>query len=120
MKPEKQSASILVIRTIQLVNEKDWDYLTLNLGIGEKDCLIENTCYVSQTNWLAKNIIFPCKVSAQIRYNSPVVDAEIFQEENQISVQFSKPQRAITPGQSIVFYEDDIVLGGGIIEKNIE
>ena len=90
------------------------------ITIGKKDSLIETTCYVSQTNWLAKNIIFPCTVSAQIRYNSPVVKAEIFQKHDQISVQFSKPQTAITPGQSIVFYENDIVLGGGIIEKNIE
>ena len=95
------------------------DPVSNQLIVGKKDSLSKNTCYVSQTNWLVKNIIFPCKVSAQIRYNSPVVDAEIFQEETQISVQFSKPQTAVTPGQSIVFYEDDIVLGGGIIEKNI-
>ena len=96
------------------------DPISNQLIVGKKDSLSKNTCYVSQTNWLAKNIFFPCKVNAQIRYNSPVVEAEIFQEETQISVQFSKPQTAVTPGQSIVFYEDDIVLGGGIIEKSIE
>ena len=88
--------------------------------VGKKDSLSENACRVSQLNWLAKNISFPCNVSAQIRYNSPVVEAIIDETDSQILVQFSKPQTAVTPGQSIVFYEDDIVLGGGIIEKNIE
>ena len=96
------------------------DPVSNQLVVGKKDSLSKNTCRVSQTNWLAKNIFFPCNVSAQIRYNSPVVEAEIFQKETQISVQFTKPQTAVTPGQSIVFYEDDIVLGGGIIEKSIE
>ena len=90
------------------------------ITVGKKDTLSENACHVSQINWLTKNISFPCTVSAQIRYNSPVVEAEIDETDSQISVQFSKPQTAVTPGQSIVFYEDDIVLGGGIIEKNIE
>jgi tRNA-specific 2-thiouridylase len=63
---------------------------------------------------------FPCEIQAQIRYNSPIINAKLSQSNNQISVQFSKPQTAVTPGQSIVFYQDDIVLGGGIIEKNID
>jgi len=96
------------------------DPVSNQIIVGKKDSLSENTCRVSQINWLAKNISFPCNVSAQIRYNSPVVEAEIDETDSQISVQFSKPQTAVTPGQSIVFYEDDIVLGGGIIEKKIE
>ena len=90
------------------------------ITVGKKHCLSENICQVSQINWLTKNISFPRKVNTQIRYNSPVVEAEIYEENNQISVQFSKPQIAVTPGQSIVFYDGDIVLGGGIIEKKIE
>ena len=96
------------------------DPVSNQIIVGKKDSLSKNTCRISQINWLAKNISFPCNVSAQIRYNSPVVEAEIDETDSQISVQFSKPQTAVTPGQSIVFYKDDIVLGGGIIEKNIE
>ncbi len=96
------------------------DPVSNQIIVGKKDSLSKNTCRISQINWLAKNISFPCNVSAQIRYNSPVVEAEIDETDSQISVQFSKPQTVVTPGQSIVFYEDDIVLGGGIIEKNIE
>ena len=46
------------------------------------------------------------------------VFTEIFKKEGQVSIQFINPQKAITPGQSIVFYDDDIVLGGGVIEIN--
>ncbi len=71
-------------------------------------------------NWLVDNFTFPSRVHAQIRYNSPVVEAEIVKEENLISVRFFNPQTAVTPGQSIVFYDDDIVLGGGVINGIID
>lgn len=59
------------------------------------------------------------EVSAQIRYNSEPVKAFIEQiNDNTIKVEFENAQRAVTPGQSVVFYLDDIVLGGGIIKKS--
>jgi tRNA-specific 2-thiouridylase len=90
------------------------------IKIGKKESLTKDNCKVSDVNWLVDNISFPFDIKAQIRYNSPTIDATITQSENGFSVQFLHPQIAVTPGQSIVFYKDDIVLGGGIIERNIE
>ncbi|MDD4599783.1 tRNA-specific 2-thiouridylase MnmA [bioreactor metagenome] len=59
-------------------------------------------------------------VSAKIRYNAIPADAVIMPiSENQVKVKFNQPQRAITPGQSVVFYDDDVVVGGGIIQKTV-
>ena len=46
----------------------------------------------------------------------PKTFIEVFKENKQLSVQFIKSQTAVTPGQSIVFYDNDIVLGGGVID----
>tara|TARA_Y100001968_G_C19317422_1_gene697466 strand:- start:88 stop:1173 length:1086 start_codon:yes stop_codon:yes gene_type:complete len=86
------------------------------ITVGTKNNLIKNECTITKPNWLVKKLTFPMNVDAQIRYNSPVVDAKINIEDNCITVHFQSPQMAITPGQSIVFYNNDIVLGGGIIE----
>tara|TARA_B100000029_G_scaffold92901_1_gene82840 strand:- start:12864 stop:13955 length:1092 start_codon:yes stop_codon:yes gene_type:complete len=94
------------------------DAKTNTIVIGEKTELLKNSCSISQVNWLKENIKFPLKVSAQIRYNSKEVDALVsINKHNAIDVKFEKPQLAITPGQSIVFYDNNTVLGGGIISK---
>jgi tRNA-specific 2-thiouridylase len=57
------------------------------------------------------------KVGARIRYKHDESPATISAFENgTVLVRFDHPQRAITPGQSVVFYDGDIVVGGGIIE----
>ena len=58
----------------------------------------------------------PMDVKAKIRYAAKEAECIIYPiQDGKIKVLFNEPQRAITPGQSIVFYIDDIVLGGGKI-----
>lgn len=58
------------------------------------------------------------KVSAKIRYQSKPCSATITPiEHNKIKVTFDEPQRAITKGQSVVFYMDSLLVGGGIIDE---
>jgi tRNA-specific 2-thiouridylase len=59
---------------------------------------------------------FPCKATAKTRYRQPDQACIITQgEDGQVHVEFESSQRAVTPGQSVVFYLDDDCLGGGII-----
>lgn len=60
------------------------------------------------------------QVQAKIRYNSPLSDAIIETIDNgKVLIKFKEFQEAITPGQSVVVYKDDILIGGGIIQKKI-
>jgi tRNA-specific 2-thiouridylase len=60
----------------------------------------------------------PIRVKAKIRYSAKEADCLVEPlENNRIKVTFDEPQRAITPGQAIVLYDGDYVVGGGTIEK---
>jgi tRNA-specific 2-thiouridylase len=62
----------------------------------------------------------PLRVKAKIRYSAPEAEAEIsLIRDDAVKVLFEKPQRAITPGQAVVFYDGNIVVGGGTIECRI-
>ncbi len=62
----------------------------------------------------------PIRAQAKIRYAAKPADCTIYPEDNGCAkLVFDVPQRAITPGQSVVFYDGNILLGGGIIEKAI-
>ena len=86
----------------------------------EKD-LYKKELIAKDVNWISgKPPQFPIKVKAKIRYLHKPASATVYEIESQgkIKVVFDKPQRAITPGQSAVFYKREEVLGGGIIEKS--
>ncbi len=72
-------------------------------------------------NWIAfDSLVEGRDVEAQIRYNSNATKAFLIPlKAGKAEVRFDQPQIAVAPGQSVVFYQDDIVLGGGIIETPI-
>ena len=76
--------------------------------------LFKKDIKVSNINWLKKPS--SNQVSAKIRYRQKDQACNIDYNENEASVFFKEPQRAVTPGQFIVFYEDEICLGGGEID----
>lgn len=92
--------------------------------VGTEDKLYENILYAKELNFLINDIDLSNKIeiTAKVRYRSQPAKAtlEIMQNENNekvAKVLFEEPQRAITPGQSVVFYLEDIVLGGGKIYR---
>lgn len=88
------------------------------LIVGEEKELYKKELQAINVNILLYDEIKePMEVNAKIRYSSKESKAIIYPiQQGKMKVEFEEPQRAITPGQSIVFYVDDIVLGGGIIE----
>ena len=76
--------------------------------------LFKQNLSVSKINWLK----YPSsnKISAKIRYRQKDQECEININGDKAEVFFKEPQRAVTPGQFIVFYEDEICLGGGEID----
>jgi tRNA-uridine 2-sulfurtransferase len=67
-------------------------------------------------NWF-EEVSAPRDCLCRIRYRQPLQECTItIVEKNRVTVAFKEPQRAITPGQSIVFYDGETVIGGGVIE----
>ena len=85
------------------------------LIVGEESELYSDTVIVENFNNLLGIEINNIKIKAKIRYSPKEADAIMFFKDNKIEVKFDEKQRAITPGQSLVVYIDDVVLGGGII-----
>lgn len=85
---------------------------------GDRGDVFGDDLKASDLNWISVGKIdSPFKAVAKIRYNTAGDDAEIVPTDREkIRVMFKKPQFAITPGQSVVFYDGDTVIGGGIIE----
>jgi tRNA-specific 2-thiouridylase len=80
-----------------------------------KELVAEDVRYVSEEAPRGK-----FAVNARIRYNAKEAPATVIQlRGSRCRVAFKTPQNAITPGQSVVFYKGDEVLGGGIIEKKL-
>ena len=94
------------------------DTASNRLVVGTKDQLLSNTLLASKLSWVSGEAPEELSsITAKIRYKSPEVAAKLCLRHGVAEVNFHQPQRAITPGQAIVFYQGDAVLGGGIIEN---
>lgn len=87
--------------------------------VGSKEKVYGNGLIASGLNWIAiAKLKQPITVKAKIRYRHKEAEAKITPwDKDQVYVKFKEPQMAITPGQAIVFYNGDIVIGGGTIEQ---
>ena len=97
------------------VCSKDMENNTVT--VGPDSALFSDTLLADNWNWISiPALTEPVRVKARIRYRHTEQPATVYPEENGIArVEFDEPQRAITPGQSVVFYDGDIVVGGGKI-----
>lgn len=96
---------------------KDMDNQILYVVQGDHPWLWSQNLTADELSWVAGHPPqFPCRAAAKTRYRQPDQACTITQDENgHIQVEFDEKQRAVTPGQSVVFYLDDDCLGGGII-----
>ncbi len=86
--------------------------------LGSERELYHQKVIARKLSWIAGDLPFkPITITAKVRYKSRVAEAILFPKGDSADICFSQPQRAITPGQAIVFYRGDEVLGGGIIEN---
>jgi len=76
----------------------------------EKDLLRKEFSYESANFF--KDVRFPFEADVKIRYNSKEVKAEVYKDK----VILSSPQKAVTSGQSVVFYNKEELVGGGVIK----
>ncbi len=89
--------------------------------VGEEKELYVKEFLVTDVNYLLmKDFEGEKKVLVKTRYSTNESEATIVKVENNIKVVFDVPQRAVTPGQSAVFYDDVVVIGGGKIKKIID
>lgn len=95
---------------------------TNTITLGEDDELLHHEFTATSVNWIAEHCPANGRaVTSKIRYRDSGAEARLFEaEEHAVRVQFHEAQRAITPGQSAVFYDGDVVVGGGVIDHVLE
>ncbi|MBI2355778.1 MAG: tRNA 2-thiouridine(34) synthase MnmA [Candidatus Doudnabacteria bacterium] len=102
------------------VASKDFDSNRLLVTNDQNDPkLWKKEFTVTDVSWTDKAPKFPLNAGVSIRYHHPDFDATIDNDDDndKLRIIFDQPQRAITPGQAAVIYQDEELLGGGIIDK---
>ena len=93
------------------------DAKTNAVTLSDNESLFSDTVFVEKANFIPFDSLHaPLRVYAKVRYNMKAQPAVVEQmDDDLIRLTFDQPQRAITPGQAAVFYDNDYVVGGGII-----
>lgn len=97
------------------------DGSTNNITVGPYEDLFADRLQATDVNWIAFDALrAPLRVKAKIRQQHKEADATVTPNDsdgNTVTVVFDQPQMSIAPGQAVVFYQDDLVLGGGTIAR---
>ena len=87
--------------------------------VGRNDELLRTHLYARDVNWVSiAPISAPVRARVKIRNKHDAAQATLYptSDQQRVDIRFDQPQRAVTPGQAAVFYDQDLVLGGGWIE----
>ena len=86
--------------------------------LGNSEDLLRTSLWASRVNYISGDATSDMSgVTAKIRYKASEARASVLPLDNSwAEIRFDEPQRAVTPGQAVVFYDGDRILGGGYIE----
>jgi len=98
------------------------DVLNNTVVLGDESEVFSHSLIATDLNYISiDSLESELRVTAKIRYSAKDAPATVYPvEDGKVKVVFDNPQRAITPGQSVVFYNDEVVVGGGVIEFRVE
>ena len=105
------------------VVEKDLINNVLVVAQGhDNSALLSSGLIASQLNWISGELLREAlRCTVKTRYRQTDIACEVFPiDENTVKVIFDEPQIAVTPGQSAVFYQGEVCLGGGVIEEQLK
>ena len=86
--------------------------------VGPEENLFDRIVYADEANWIAiPELTAPLRVTARTRYHQAEQAATVYPALDGFRLEFDQPQRAPTPGQAVVLYQGDVVLGGGTITR---
>ena len=86
---------------------------------GDHPALLASTCEVTDLHWIGE-VPSTDQLTAKIRYRQQDSSCQLLQQDNRLLVRFDDDQRAITPGQALVFYDGEVCLGGATIVSALE
>ena len=94
------------------------DMQAYTVTVGPEEMLFDRIVYADEVNWIAiPELTGPLRVTARTRYHQVEQAATVYPAECGFRLEFDQPQRAPTPGQAVVLYQGDTVLGGGTITR---
>jgi len=91
---------------------------TNTVVVGPAEELLKTTCRLEEVSWIAGDVpTEPIRAMGKARYRSTEVPCTVRRDEQGVAIEFDEPQRALTPGQALVLYDGEYVLGGGTISR---
>lgn len=96
----------------------DIDKATNEVVLGNNEDVHSETLYADEVNFIPfETLEGPYSCAAKVRYSAKEAPCTLYPEGAMVKVVFETPQRAVTPGQAVVFYKDDLLVGGGTIKR---